>query len=50
MSLLATLTSAIGYMAFPAGSYKYGIIMRWRWQFPFPIRWSSIFSYPFITN
>jgi len=29
MSLLATLTSAIGYMAFPAGSYKYGIIMLW---------------------
>ena len=29
LSLMATLTSAVGYMAFPAGAIKYGIIMLW---------------------
>ncbi len=29
LSLMATLTSAVGYMAFPAGAFKYGLIMLW---------------------
>ncbi|RKY53152.1 MAG: hypothetical protein DRP89_06615 [Candidatus Neomarinimicrobiota bacterium] len=29
LSLMATLTSAVGYMAYPAGAIKYGIIMLW---------------------
>jgi solute:Na+ symporter, SSS family len=29
LSLMATLTSAVGFMAFPAGAIRYGIIMLW---------------------
>jgi len=28
-SLMATLTSAVGFMAFPAGAFRFGIIMVW---------------------
>ncbi len=29
LTLMATLTSAVGYMAYPAGAFKYGLIMLW---------------------
>ena len=31
LSLLATLTSAVGYMSFPAAALKFGLIMLWMW-------------------
>ncbi|NJN28674.1 MAG: sodium/solute symporter [Cyclobacteriaceae bacterium] len=42
LSLLATLTSAVGYMSFPAAALKYGTIMLWMWV-AIPV------SYPVVT-
>ena len=29
LSLMATLTSAVGYMSFPAGAFRSGLILLW---------------------
>lgn len=42
LSLMATLTSAVGYMSFPAAALKYGTIMLWMWV-AIPV------SYPVVT-
>jgi len=43
LSLMATLTSAVGYMSFPTAAYTYGTIMLWMWL-AIPI------SYPVVTR
>ena len=43
LSLLATLTSAVGYMSFPAAALKFGLIMLWMWV-AIPL------SYPVVTR
>lgn len=43
LSLMATLTSAVGYMSFPAAAIQYGTTMLWMWL-AIPI------SYPIVTK
>ena len=45
LSLMATLTSAVGYMAYPAGAFKSGLIL-----FLYPIRWLCMFLCHFIIS